>query len=101
MDERAEQYSNVHRSIFESLEPDSKVTVESPVHAQKQPAPSNSTDARMQIDARDKQELNADDSITESFEPGSNRTIERFLHVLKQDSPRTSRHEGREIDESE
>jgi hypothetical protein len=48
------------------LEPDSNVTVESLLQSEKQPEPTRSTDAGMQIDESDQHPKKADVSILES-----------------------------------
>jgi hypothetical protein len=76
IDESDEHHENAHFSIRESLQPDSNVTLESPVHPLKQNSQSNSTDDGIQIDESDEQRQNAHFSIRESLQPDSNVTLE-------------------------
>jgi hypothetical protein len=76
IDESDEQQANADSLIDESFEPDSNVTVERDLQAERHLLPSFSTDEGMQIDESDEQSQNANSSIDESREPDSKNTFE-------------------------
>jgi hypothetical protein len=84
MDESEEQYTKASRSIRESFDPGSNVTIDRFTHREKQSLHRISTDEGMQIDESEEQCANADVSIRESLEPASNVTIARLTHDEKQ-----------------
>jgi hypothetical protein len=66
IDESDEQDKNADFAIRESLQPESKVTLESALQLLKQNSQRCSTDDGMQIDESDEQDANAYFSIRES-----------------------------------
>jgi hypothetical protein len=101
IDESDEQDSNPPDSIHRSLEPDSKVTLESATHCWKQSLHSISTDDGMQIDETAGQDRNANLPIRESFEPDSSVTLRSASQPSKQPSPSRVTGAGMKIDESD
>jgi hypothetical protein len=81
IDESDEQLENACRSIRESLEPDSNVTLERARHSWKHFSQTTSTDDGMQIDETDEHSENACFSIRASLELASNVTLESALQL--------------------
>jgi hypothetical protein len=79
IDESDEQDENANRSIRETLQPDSNLTLESALHQRKQPSQRSSTDDGMQIDESDEHNQNAHFSIRETLLSDSKITLETNL----------------------
>lgn len=77
MDGSNEQEENSERSMCESFEPSSNVTVEKVLQSQKQRSQRTATDPGTEMDASDEKEAKADSSIRERLEPTSNVTLQR------------------------
>jgi hypothetical protein len=87
--------------IQENREPDSNVTPERSEHPEKQFGNIFSTEAGMQIDARDEQFQNAPSPMQESWEPDSKMIVESDRHSPKQLAPSFRTDEGIRIDGNE
>jgi hypothetical protein len=82
--ESDEQCRKKADSMEESVEPDSKVTVEREDHSPKQAPQSRSAEDGMESDESDEQPENAANSIRDSREPGSKTTLETAPQPSKQ-----------------
>jgi hypothetical protein len=71
-------------AMHESLEPDSKLTLDSAAQSSKHCTESVSTDEGMQIDARAEQHTNAFWPIVETFAGDSNVIVESLSQFSKQ-----------------
>jgi hypothetical protein len=83
IDGSSRQSSNADLPISETLQSSPKVTLDSPLHEQKQSADIVSRDNGKQIDRSAVQYENAPSPRTESLEAGSN-VNEKFGHLSKQ-----------------
>jgi hypothetical protein len=88
IDESDEQLENARRSMRESFEPGSNVTLQRLQHSLKQASQMTSTEAGMQIDTIEEQSENAALSKRERRESDSKTMTERLRNPSKQPARR-------------
>jgi hypothetical protein len=86
IDDSETQSRKAETSIHESLEPDSKMTVEREEQPMKHPSQSRSTERGMEIDESTIHALKALASMHESLELDSNMTVKREEQAMKHSS---------------